>query len=149
VGLIINGMGKGNAKAPSAAENAGILSPTVLDADTDLPIEGAVIVVAETGKAYLTGADGRAQSVYAPLVADEHFEDILPKDWSECTLLIYHENYIPAAVFGVQVSSAPREGPEILLFPISEAVTDSPATYVESPDKQWTRALLERFAPTK
>jgi len=146
VGLIISGIGKESAVSSSAA---GHISATVTDAATDLPIEGAVIVVAETGRTYSTDAEGRVADISVPLTGDPHFADILPKTWSECTLIVYHEKYIPACVFGVQVTGSRREGPEILMFSASEAVADSPVTYMESPDKEWTRTLMERFYPMK
>lgn len=122
------------------------LVPSVLDANTKKPIEGATIVIPEVGKNYTTGPDGTASIPGLPIITDSHFSNILPKPWGEVTLLVYKDGYLPYALFSLALESGgTREGPEILLFPDTEG--GNALSIIEGPNRIWVDALIEQYRP--
>ena len=132
--------------APSQWQASGSLEVTVVDGFTEQPIEGARVVVPETGQSVLTNAQGKSGVLTAPIRRDENYEDILPKSWGEITLLIYCQGYIDCAIFHVNIAQdKTRQGPTVLLFPLDADGSNQPFTLIESPNRQWVQELLRKY----
>ena len=119
-------------------------SPKVIDGQTGLPVEDAVIVIPETNERYRTDADGMTGTIRVPYSAESDFDDLHPKTWCEITLLAYANGYAPYALFYLQLAeNASREGPTVMLFPGDQR----PFSIIESPPDKWVSELIEKYRP--
>jgi len=57
----------------------GYIQPQVVDGVTEEPIEGAVIVIPETGQQFVTSKDGQTAIIKVPIKEDLHFSEIALK----------------------------------------------------------------------
>ena len=123
------------------------LIPCVLDGETDRPISDAQVVALETGKVYSTDETGHTPPIRIPVSQDAHFTSILPKPWSEASLIAYCKGYTPYAVFYLQVyPGKTRSGPNLYLFPAQRA-DQSPLSVIEGPDHVWIEELVRKYQP--
>ena len=130
------------------AEYYGYLQPQVVDGFSEEPIEGATVVIPETGQKFVTSKDGYTAMIQIPVREDEHFRDIAPKPWSEITVIVYRKDYIEYVLFNTHVwESQSRKGPKILLFPKEEGKENEPFSVVEGPHRVWVKELVEKFRP--
>lgn len=128
--------------------NSGSINITVRDGFSEDPLSNAQIVIPELGKTYTTDSNGSTGNIDIPILPDTRFDSIYPFVWGECTLLVYHEGYIPYALFHVAIwENQARQGPNIYLFPADPGENNQPFTVVEAPQRLWVRGLLEKFAP--
>lgn len=128
----------------------GYIQPQVLDGFTEEPIEGAVVVIPETGQQFITSDDGQTATIKIPVMEDQHFAGFAPKPWSEVTLIVYKEGYLEYVLFHTHVwENQTRKGPRILLFPKTEGQDDEPFSIVESPHRIWVKDLVDKFRPNK
>ena len=137
-----------SATAVFANTQKGSFSPIVLDGKTDAPISNATICVPETGKIYHTDDSGSAGNISVPILRDERYDDILPKDWGEITLLVYKENYAPYGLFYLRIyKDESRIGPTIYLYPKETFQLETPFTIIENPDESWASEILKKYQP--
>ncbi len=131
-----------------AATPTGLLSPIVLDGKTNAPISGAAICIPETGKTYRTDDNGAVGNISVPILRDERYDKMLPKDWGEITLLVYKEGYAPYGLFYLRVrKSQSRTGPTIYLYAQESFSLGTPFTIIENPDDAWAREMLRKYQP--
>ena len=119
-------------------------APIVIDGQTRLPIEDAVIVIPEANASFVTAADGSpADPIRIPYRKAD--SAVFPKSWCEVTLLVYAEGYAPYALFYLQLSeNTLRKGPTVMLFPDQgEAFS-----IIEGPPEIWVENLLEKYQPS-
>ena len=130
------------------ARHYGYIQPQVVDGFSEEPIEGAAVVIPETGQQFITARDGMTAVIRIPIQEDVHFAEISPKPWGEITLIVYREGYVEYALFHVHVwEDQTRKGPKILLFPQVEGEKHEPFTVVEGPHRLWVRELVEKYRP--
>lgn len=130
------------------AADEGAFIPTVVDGKSRVPVEGACVVIPETGRSYLTGRDGRTEEIRAPILRDERYDAMVKKTWGEITVLVYKDGYLPYALFDLQLRGGQlRQGPQILLYAQSDAPSADPFSIIEGPDDEWAKAMLEAFRP--
>lgn len=123
------------------------LIPCVIDAHTEAPLEHAQVVVLETGKTYQTDATGHTPPIRVATSSDAHFQNILPKPWSEVSLIAYCDGYTPYAVFYLQVyPGQTRNGPNLYLFSDS-GENAPPLSIIEGPDDAWVQELVRKYKP--
>ena len=128
----------------SSTESTTGFIPKVIDGRTGLPIEGAVVIIPETGKSYQTDHKGEIEAIRIPYSAKSDYDSILPKNWCEVTLLAYAEGYAPYALFYLQLQEGSlREGPVVMLFPGEQ----DPFSIIEGPPDWWVSELLKKFSP--
>lgn len=126
----------------------GGLSVCVVDGWEDRPIEGARVVIAETGAVCMTDAAGRTEKFTVPILRDRHFANILPQEWGTVTVLVYADGYYACALYQVRVDEGRvREDLSVRLFPGDGTMDGMPFLLVESPDSEWTAELLRRYDP--
>jgi len=126
-----------------SAASYGAFSPKVIDGQTGLPIEGAVVIVPEASLRQTTDLHGttpepiRIPYNRTPSVLSE-------KDWCEVTLLVYAEGYAPYALFYLQLrENTLRSGPTVMLFPHEGAAF----SIIEGPPQEWVEGLVEKYRP--
>ena len=128
----------------------GFIQPQVVDGFSEEPIEGASVVIPETGQQFITGQDGMTAIIKVPIKEDVHFAEISPKPWSEITLIIYKEGYVEYVLFHTHVwEDQTRQGPRIMLFPQVEGEKHEPFSVVEGPHRLWVKELVEKYRPGK
>ena len=124
------------------------LTLNVVEGFTETPIEGALVVVIETGESYSTDANGLTDVMEVPFIRDKRYDDILSKPWGEVSLIIYKDGYIPYALFYLQVlEDETREGVKILLFENDTTQNTEPFSIIEGPNRVWVDALIEKYRP--
>jgi hypothetical protein len=129
---------------------AGSIIVFVEDGSAKEPLEGACVAIPETGKSYHTDKNGKTETIRVPILDDAEYKGILPKPWGEITLLVYKEGYVDCAIFHVNIwENQTRNGPTVLLFPITPDMGDQPFTLTEAPNRIWVNELLDRFRPAK
>jgi hypothetical protein len=128
----------------------GYIQPQVLDGFSQQPIEGAAVVIPETGQLFVTSEDGLTALIKVPIQEDAHFSEISPKPWGEVTLIIYKEGYVEYVLFHAHGwENQTRKGPKILLFPKVEGEDQEPFSVVEGPHRLWVRDLIEKYRPDR
>ncbi len=131
----------------SSVRATATVSPAVFDGLTNMPIEDAVVVVAETGLQYKTDVSGKTGAVAVPVIYDARFDNILKKPWGEVTLLIYKDGYKPYVLFYLQVfADEDRSGPSIFLYG-EDSASEEPFAIIESPNRLWVESLIKKFQP--
>ncbi|NLA84126.1 MAG: carboxypeptidase-like regulatory domain-containing protein [Clostridiales bacterium] len=124
------------------------IRPRVIDGFSEMPIEGAVVVIPELNQSYFTSEDGLTERIELPVLKDKNFEKIAPKPYGEITLIVYKEGYVEYILLHTQVwETINREGPEILLFPRVQDGYNETFTVVENPHRIWVQDLVEKFRP--
>ncbi|MDR0839826.1 MAG: carboxypeptidase-like regulatory domain-containing protein [Christensenellaceae bacterium] len=124
----------------------GHLDVSVIDAYTLQPLAGAVLVVPESDQSARTDFDGRAQIFGVPILRTLAQSKLLPESYGTCTLLVYHEGYVPYALMFLRVPAGQmRNGPTIHMFPEGEGDGLRATTVVESPDYDWVCKLVEKY----
>jgi len=125
------------------------LTLSVVEGFTETPIEGAAVVVVETGDVYYTAHDGSTDVIDVPFLRDTRYDDILGKPWGEVSLIIYKDGYVPYALFYLQVlENETRQGVKILLFENGQTQSDEPFSIIEGPNRLWVDALIDMYQPT-
>lgn len=126
------------------------LTVNVVEGYTDAPIEGAKVVILETGKTYTTDATGNTGIIEAPVIRDARFDKIMPKPWGEVSLIVYKEGFLPYALFYLQVMGGQtRSGVKILLFESNSTGNSEPFSIIEGPNRAWVDELVGKFKPTE
>ena len=134
--------------APAAGEAAGTLILSAEDGITGAPLPGVTIVIPEMDLTVVTGDDGTVDPILVPIMQDTLSRYSLERPWGEITLLSYKEGYLDGAIFHVQVwENQTRQGPTLLLFPLSSSTSDQPLSLVEGPHRLWVNALLDAYRP--
>ncbi len=134
----------------------GSINPTgsiivfVEDADTKKPLKDACVAIPETGSIYKTDENGKTNTIRIPIIEDSTYKDILGKPWGEVTLLVYKSGYVECAIFHVSVwENQTRNGPTVLLFPVTAGESNQPFTLTEGPQRLWVDQLLDQFRPAE
>ena len=134
----------------TASSKEGIFIPCVMDGRTGEPIEGAKVVIPETGETYTTGKDGKTQAIAVPITRDERFDKMIQKPWGEISVLVYKDGYVPYALFYLELlAGETREGPEILMFHESDVSSGEPFSIIEGPNRTWVKAMIEKYQPAQ
>jgi hypothetical protein len=133
---------------------SGKIAPTgsiiifVEDGNTKKPLQFANVTIPEAGQTLLTDENGKTETVRVPIVEDSEYKGMLPKPWGEITLLVYKQGYIDCAIFHVNVwENQTRNGPTVLLFPLSPDDANQPFTLTEGPNRLWVKQLLDKYRP--
>ncbi|MEY8382097.1 hypothetical protein AALG83_02860 [Christensenellaceae bacterium 44-20] len=135
-------------RAVFSTAHSGSISPVVLDAKTQAPISGATICIPETGKNYETDESGTAGTISIPILRDTRYDEMLPKDWGEITLLVYKEGYAPYALFYLRVrEKEARIGPTIYLYTTESFGLETPFSIIENPEDAWAAELIKKYRP--
>ncbi len=130
----------------SAPTETGKLIVRVEDGMSAKPLAGARVVVAETGKSYITDANGKTETITVPILRNENMSKVLPQPWGEITLIVYADGYLPyVLVHGMILPDQTRNGPDILMFRKENAESGQPFTIVEAPNKLWVNELIKKF----
>ncbi|MEG1547753.1 MAG: hypothetical protein RR232_01680 [Clostridia bacterium] len=126
----------------------GYIKLCAVDAYTLAPIEGVTIVIPEYDLSITTNDAGIADATRLELRVDKEHELLLSQFWGEITVLAYKDGYLPYALFYVHVfKQHMRSGPTLYMFPEGENSGVTCISVIESPEKEWTQQLLERYAP--
>ncbi len=124
------------------------LTVCVVEGYTDTPIEGAKIVILETGKTYTTDANGNTEIIEVPVIRDSRFDKMMPKPWGEVSLIVYKDGFLPYALFYLQViGGETRKGVKILLFESSSTGNPEPFSIIEGPNRLWVDELVKKYQP--
>lgn len=148
--LVMSLSSPGSTSVFSFGRNSGhaMLTVKVVEGYTESPIEGASVVIIETGEVYRTNSEGLTDVIEVPMVRDTRFDNVIPKPWGEVSMIIYKEGFVPYALFYLQViENETREGVKILLF--EKGITDSnePFSIIEGPNRLWVNELIKMYQP--
>jgi hypothetical protein len=128
--------------------DSGVFQLKVLDGVTKEPIAKASVVLPQTGKTYLTDAQGQTEEIRVPIFKDNLYNGLKKQDWGNVCVLVYVDGYVPYALFDMQVeSNKKRTGPTILMFSEGSTQSDDPFNIVEAPNRAWVNALVEKYKP--
>lgn len=128
--------------------NSAKFSVKVVEGYSESPIEGASVVVVDTGDVYTTDENGMTQEIEVPFVRDTRYDKIIPKPWGEVSIIIYKEGFLPYALFYLQVlEGETRQGVKILLFEKGISESSEPFSIIEGPNRLWVNELIDKFKP--
>ncbi|MEL7608221.1 MAG: hypothetical protein AAGU74_01790 [Bacillota bacterium] len=126
----------------------GTIQIIVVDGFSDLPLEGASVVIPELDQTFATNAEGKTPMIDIPILQDEHYNTILSQPWGRITVLVYSEGYLPHALFYVMIwENQTRLGPTIYMFPEGSSYENQPFIVVEAPHRLWASELIEKYRP--
>jgi len=146
--LSINSSGSKSVFSFAKGNSHASFSVKVVEGYTESPIEGASVVIIETGSVYTTDSEGLTEAINVPMMRDTRFDSVLPKPWGEVSLIVYKDGFVPYALFYLQVlENETREGVKILLF--EKGITDSsePFSIIEGPNRLWVNELIKMYEP--
>jgi len=130
------------------AGKTGKVQFLVVDGFTEKPLDGATVVILDTNKQYRTDKDGLTTAIDVPIIEDKRFDSIIPKAWGEVSAVIYRKDYIPYALFYLQVfPEKTRKGVKILLFKKGEITSDEPFSIIEGPNRIWVEEVIKKYQP--
>jgi hypothetical protein len=133
--------------APAAGGHAKVQFE-VAEGFTETPVKGATVVILDTGKRYLTDENGLTEVIEVPMIADTRFNSILTKPWGEINAIIYKEDFVPYALFYLQVfKDKTRKGVKILLFKEEDVTRGEPFSIIEGPNRVWVNELIKKYQP--
>lgn len=128
----------------SGTHETGFMRVCVHDGETDMPIEGARVVIPETGYECKTDSDGFTPVMELPVYYDEQYSKLLSQDYGRITVLVYCEGYVPYALYFTHIEpNTLRRGPNVWLFPGD----GMPFSIIEGPDDEWSERLIMEYAP--
>lgn len=128
------------------AESTGRMRVRVVDGMTDTPIEGAVVVLPETGGRYYTGADGLTEVITLPCLPDERHSALLETGEGRTTVIVYAEGYAPYLLLYARVlPGKERETPTVYMF--ADDGTLPVFEVIEAPPMEWAERVVERYRP--
>ncbi len=131
----------GKAIVGSMVKDFGQVCIRVEDGWTGKPIEGARVVIPESGIIVYTQDDGRTDVLSIEVINNSAIGN--PKQtWGDATILIYHEDYIDYALFHFRVLPGEVRDPTLLIFP-KDPSGNEPFTLVEAPDQGWVGQLMD------
>ena len=120
----------------------------VVDGFKEIPLKDATVVVLDTNKSYQTDEEGLTPVIEVPVISDSRFDRILQKPWGEINAIIYRKDYIPYALFYLQVfKDKTRKGVKILLFKEGEVTSKEPFSIIEGPNRLWVDQLIKQYQP--
>lgn len=126
----------------------GSIQIIVVDGYSDLPLQGASVVIPELDQTFVTDAEGKTPMIDVPIYQDEHYNSMLSQPWGRVTVLVYFDGYLPYALFYTMIwENQTRLGPKIYLFPEGSSYENQPFIVVEAPHRLWVEELLERYRP--
>jgi hypothetical protein len=126
----------------------GHIQIQVVDGYSSRPLKGAVVVIPELNKRYITDSEGKTPQITADILKDRQYDSILPQDWGRLTVLTYFDGYKTYALFYTAVwENKLREGPVIFMFPEGSAEEGQPFTVIEAPQAEWVNRLIEKYRP--
>lgn len=118
----------------------------VVEADTERPLAGAEVVIAETGQRLTTGADGRTPEVQAPIIRDPRFARLIAQYHGQLTLIAYKNGYRDTLYFGVRMHEGLKTEPEVWMYPLTpEDQRVEPMEYHVPIHRIWRLQLAEQF----
>lgn len=124
------------------------LTVNVVEGRTETPVEGAQVVVLETGRIYNTNNEGKTDEIEVPYVRDTRYDKIIPKQWGEVSLIVYKEGFLPYALFYLQVAEGQtRKDVKILLFENDSTGNPEPFSIIEGPNRAWVDELVKKYQP--
>ena len=130
--------------AREAAGKTGGMRVRVVDGYTDKPIEGAEVVVPETGARYHTDARGKTPKLNLPVIRDSEYDLLLENEQGRATLIVFAEGYTPYLLLYARVTpQKEREGPTVRLFP--DDGTLPVFTVIEAPPPEWAEELVDKY----
>ena len=128
-----------------AGGSYGHLRIKVVDAYNLIPIEKALVSIAESDASLVTDASGVVFFQGLPLKTEKAKFGIPKKDWDECTLICQKEGYRPSVLFYAQVYKNKVRRLTLYLFP--EELDDTEIiTISETPDEEWVKELVNNYS---
>lgn len=120
----------------------------VVEGFTEKALQDATVVVLDTNKSYKTDLEGLTPIIEVPVIHDTRFDSILSKPWGEISVIIYKKDFIPYALFYLQVfKEKTRKGVKILLFKKGEITSEEPFSIIEGPNRLWVEELIKKYQP--
>lgn len=130
----------------SDLEKTGKIVVTVLESNSNKPIDNATVCVIEDHKYYSTNKCGLTNLIHVPLITNTNFDLSLKRDWGEVTLLIYKPGYADCINFYTSIpSNATRVGVVIYLSPIYNDSDNVPTINSESPNNAYAKELIKLY----
>ncbi len=102
--------------------------------------------ISETMQSVFSDENGNITLTGLKEITDERFEGVLPKPWSEYTLVLSKQGYLTYVVLNYALSAEyERPNFEVMLFPEGTTESDDAICLVDSPPREWVDALVEIF----
>lgn len=114
----------------------------VLDGITDTPIEGARVVVPETGECFYTDTSGLTPKMDLPVIPDPEYDELLPASEGRITFIVYAEGFTPYLLLYARTGRT-RAPITALMFPDDGSL--SVFTVMEAPPQEWAEELTDRW----
>lgn len=127
-----------------AKRSYGHICVYAVDAYSGKAVEGAVVILPESGMQAQTDSDGKAMFFHVPVEKNPLQNRLLEQDFGQSSILCYKEGYHPYALFYAQIPKARvREGPTLYLFPEGTQA----GCVIEAPPEGWVEELIKLYDP--
>lgn len=68
------------------------------------PIDNATVCIIETGEYYYTTQSGATKTITIPATSEKQFKSFKDKPFTEYTLLVYKNGYLPHIYYGLKIT---------------------------------------------
>lgn len=134
------------AEGAGPAEGTGFIRVHVIDESTRKPIEGAVVVVAETEQRLRTDVQGWTPRVEAPVLRARRFRPIVAQLHGQLSLVVYKNGYRDALYFGVRMRPQSTQYPEVWMAKVTRQDRRLEPTYYHTPFHHlWLVRMADAF----
>lgn len=129
------------------SQKHGSITVSVVDAYTNMPLENAVITVAENEASFITDKNGEAFCSGLRFVDNSKFKDLKDASTSTVTILCYKEGYMDFVLFNAEISSVGVLEKTLYMFPVGSENERTTIAMNETPNEEFSKKLLEKYKP--
>ena len=133
-------------KQIASNETYGKIVVTVLEENTNKPIDNAIVCLIESREYVSTNKNGLTNILKVPIIRNTNFDYSLKRNWGEITLLVYKPGYADHICFYQSVPvKQTRLGIIVRLSPIFSSTDTAPTITTNTPDKTWVKELIRLY----
>lgn len=129
-----------------AQNEYGRLAITVLELNTNKPVDNASICIVESREYYSTNKNGLTDTIQVPILKNNNLNNSLQTNWGEITLLVYKPGFADHVAFYQSVPiKQTRLGVVVYLTPIYSADDTLPTITTNAPNNIWIKELIKTY----
>ncbi len=134
----------GCANKEQKTTETGMVSFTVIDGFSGLPLEGVRIVIPECEKELFTDSSGKTEKTEVAVIKNEHAA--MKQDFGTFSVLGYKDGYNEYALFYAMIKNGQDRNIKLYMFMTDTPLSSGrPLATIESPDKDWVDELVEKY----
>ncbi len=128
------------------SQKHGSFTVSVVDAYTNMPLNNALIIIAESDSSFTTDKNGKAFCSNIRFDNDSQFKELQKSNSGTVTILCYKDGYMDFVLFNAAVSDVGVGEKTLYMFPFGSENERSFIAMNETPDDEFAKKLLEKYS---